>query len=75
MRGRVLALQTVVFLGSTPIGGPIVGVVSDHLGPRSGMAFGGFAALIGGVGGLLWWRMLQVSAASRADGSPSVQRS
>ena len=28
MRGRVLALQAMVFLGSTPIGGPIVGWVS-----------------------------------------------
>ena len=35
MRGRVLALQAMVFLGSTPIGGPILGYVSQHFGPRS----------------------------------------
>ena len=34
-RGRVLALQAMVFLGSTPIGGPIVGWVSDVGGPRA----------------------------------------
>jgi MFS family permease len=44
MRGRVLALQTVVFLGSTPIGGPIVGAVSDAFGPRWAMGTGAIAA-------------------------------
>ena len=34
MRGRVLALQAMLFLGSTPIGGPIVGWVSDQFGAR-----------------------------------------
>jgi MFS family permease len=45
MRGRVLALQSVVFLGSTPIGGPIVGLVADRYGARWGFGTGGFAAL------------------------------
>lgn len=45
MRGRVLALQTVVFLGSTPIGGPIVGAISDEYGARWASAVGGIAAL------------------------------
>lgn len=45
LRGRVLALQAMVFLGSTPIGGPIVGFVSDALGPRAGIALGGVACL------------------------------
>jgi len=45
MRGRVLALQSMVFLGSTPIGGPILGAVCDWLGPRTGVAIGGVAAL------------------------------
>jgi len=34
MRGRVMALYTVVFLGSTPIGGPLVGWISQSAGPR-----------------------------------------
>ena len=45
MRGRVLALQAIVFLGSTPIGGPIVGFVSQAWGPRAGIALGAFACL------------------------------
>jgi MFS family permease len=46
MRGRVMALYSVVFLGSTPIGGPIVGWLSEALGPRFGLAIGGVAALV-----------------------------
>jgi MFS family permease len=44
-RGRVLALQAMVFLGSTPIGGPIVGWISDTAGPRVGIVIGGVACL------------------------------
>lgn len=49
MRGRALALTAVVFLGSTPIGGPIAGAVSEHLGARAGVAMGALAALLAGV--------------------------
>jgi MFS family permease len=45
MRGRVMALYSVVFLGSTPIGAPIVGAIAEHGGPRVGLALGGAAAL------------------------------
>ena len=34
MRGRVMALYAIAFLGSTPIGGPIVGWISQQFGPR-----------------------------------------
>ena len=44
MRGRVLALLSVVFLGSTPIGGPIIGWITEAVGPRAGIAVGGFAS-------------------------------
>ena len=37
MRGRVMALYSVVFLGSTPIGGPVAGWIGQHIGPRVGM--------------------------------------
>jgi MFS family permease len=45
MRGRVAALFTVAFLGSTPIGGPIIGLVSQQLGARAGLWVGGIATL------------------------------
>lgn len=53
MRGRVLALQGMVFLGSTPIGAPIVGFVSQRYGARYSVALGGVAALAAGVFGVL----------------------
>jgi MFS family permease len=45
MRGRVMALYAIVFLGSTPIGGPLTGWLAEALGPRSGLVLGGLAAL------------------------------
>jgi MFS family permease len=45
-RGRVLAIQGMVFLGTTPIGGPLVGWVADVAGPRAAMALGGVACLV-----------------------------
>ena len=51
--GRVLALQSMVFLGSTPMGGPIVGVISQRFGARYGVAVGAVAAIGAGVFGLL----------------------
>jgi len=46
MRGRVMALYGIVFLGSTPIGAPIAGWVSDAIDPRAGLALGAAAALL-----------------------------
>jgi MFS family permease len=46
MRGRVLALQSVVFIGSTPFGGPLIGWIADRSGPRWGVAIGGYAAIV-----------------------------
>ena len=40
MRGRVMALYSVVFLGSTPIGAPLVGWLAEALGPRAGLVRG-----------------------------------
>jgi MFS family permease len=51
MRGRVLALQAIVFIGSTPIGGPILGFVCDQFGARGGLLLGGVAALAAGAWG------------------------
>jgi len=51
MRGRVMALWMIAFAGTTPIGGPIIGFISDHTNPRIGLATGGLSAVIaGGIG-------------------------
>jgi MFS family permease len=49
MRGRVMALWSVAFMGSTPIGGPLVGWLADQFGARSGVAIGGIAAIVAGL--------------------------
>lgn len=45
MRGRVLALFALVFLGSTPIGGPLVGWISERWSPRAAFGVGGVASI------------------------------
>jgi MFS family permease len=45
MRGRVMALYSVVFLGSTSVGAPIVGALAEQFGPRWGLTLGGVVAL------------------------------
>ena len=52
MRGRVMALYGMVFLGGTPIGAPIAGWVADRFGPRMGIALGGLIAVVTGLTGL-----------------------
>jgi len=49
MRGRVMALYSVVFIGSTPIGGPVTGWLSSAAGPRAGLVMGGIAAVAAGI--------------------------
>ncbi len=46
MRGRVMALYSVGFLGSTPIGSPITGWVAQHFGPRYALFMGAFSVLM-----------------------------
>ena len=51
MRGRVMSLWAVAFLGSTPIGGPIAGYVAEHAGGRAGLLLGGIACLAASAAG------------------------
>ncbi|MFD4583025.1 MFS transporter [Streptomyces sp. NPDC058434] len=49
MRGRVMSLYMMVFVGGTPVGAPIVGWITDTYGVRAGMATGGTVAAIAAV--------------------------
>ena len=51
MRGRVLALQAIVLIGTTPIGGPLLGWACDQFGARYGVAIGGVGAVAAGLWG------------------------
>ncbi len=70
MRGRVLALQAIVFLGSTPIGGPILGAISETFGARYGIAVGAVATLAAGGFGLFTVRRSRKVPVEGADALP-----
>jgi len=65
MRGRVMALYSVVFLGSTPIGGPLMGWLAGAAGPRAALALGGLAALAAAA-----WARVTFARAGIAAGEP-----
>jgi MFS family permease len=52
MRGRVMALYSILFLGSTPIGGPLAGWIAQVFGTRWSIGLGAIAALASGFAGL-----------------------
>jgi MFS family permease len=78
MRGRVLALQAIVFLGSTPIGAPVVGAIAEGYGARWAIALGALAAVVAGVYGLATVRraaarqLTDQAAAAGADAGASI---
>ncbi len=41
MRGRVMGLYMLVFLGTNPVGAPVVGWLAEHLGARMALVLGG----------------------------------
>ena len=49
MRGRVMSLNAIAFLGSTPIGAPLLGYISDVSNPRVALVAGGVATLLASI--------------------------
>jgi MFS family permease len=49
MRGRVMALNAIAFLGSTPIGAPLLGYISDTTNPRVAIVLGGVATVVASI--------------------------
>jgi MFS family permease len=62
MIGRVLAIQTVLLVGTTPIGGPILGALSDAIGARAPVLIGGIGALAAAAFGLVAARRVAARA-------------
>jgi MFS family permease len=56
IRGRVLALYLTIFMGGTPLGAPIVGLVANEAGPRWAIAVAAGAALIAALIAVIWMR-------------------
>ncbi|HEX3620745.1 MAG TPA: MFS transporter [Acidimicrobiales bacterium] len=70
MHGRVLALQTVLLIGTTPIGGPIMGAVADAAGARIPLVIGGASALLAALFGAIAGRT--VATERRPAPAPAV---
>jgi MFS family permease len=49
MRGRVMALYFMCFMGGTPVGAPVIGWISEHLGPPWGLILGGSVCVVAGL--------------------------
>ncbi|MCJ7673454.1 MAG: MFS transporter [Acidimicrobiia bacterium] len=75
LRGRVMALMGIAFLGSTPIGGPFIGWVSQTVGPRAGLAIGAATALVTGITAAVLRnrRTAAVIAVATGDGEPATE--
>jgi MFS family permease len=67
MRGRVMALYVLVFLGGTPIGAPVIGAVAEVLGPRSSLLIGGAVSAAAAVVAALYLRGVSASAGTSAQ--------
>lgn len=46
LRGRVMGIYTLLFLGGTPLGSPLVGWVAETFGPRWSIALGGIVSAL-----------------------------
>ncbi len=48
-RGRVMSFYTMAFMGSTPLGGLVAGIIATRIGARPTLIMGGLACLAGGI--------------------------
>jgi MFS family permease len=55
LRGRVMSMYAMMFLGMTPIGSLIAGEVADHIGAPVTVAIGGLASCLAGIAFLRKW--------------------
>lgn len=62
MRGRVVALYLMVFLGSAPLGAPVIGAIGEYMGARWALVISGLAAGLGvGLAGYAYARVRRIS--------------
>ena len=54
MRGRVMGIYMLCFLGGTPLGSPVLGWLADVLDPRAPLVIGGAISLVSGIGAALY---------------------
>lgn len=73
MRGRLLALGAVAFLGTTPIGAPMTGWIADHVSAEWSLGYGSAIALVAAIiGGALFVRLHRADVPAGEHPSPAV---
>jgi MFS family permease len=74
MRGRVMALWSVAFIGSTPIGGPAIGWITAVSGARAGLGVGALSCFVAAGLGFLAIRHFgdAKDARARREVDPSI---
>jgi MFS family permease len=73
MRGRVMAVYVLVFMGTTPFGSPLIGGIAEVLGPRSSLYIGGAASALAALGtALAYARSQQVQVHAHLRPHPRV---
>jgi MFS family permease len=70
MRGRVMSLWTVAFLGSSLVGAPLVGAVGQHFDPRLAVLVGGVAPLLAAA--VAWPALRRLPGGLHTVPSPQV---
>ncbi len=70
MRGRVMALYLMIFMGGTPLGSPLIGALGEAFGARWTLILGGLLTLAGTLGASAWY----VVAARRRAAVPAPRR-
>ncbi|MFB9237103.1 MFS transporter [Plantactinospora siamensis] len=53
-RGRVMALWVLVFLGTNPVGAPVIGWTAEHLGAGASIWIGGLLSMAAAIVALTW---------------------
>ncbi|HET9896459.1 MAG TPA: MFS transporter [Streptosporangiaceae bacterium] len=71
MRGRVMALWGLAWLGTTPIGGPLVGWIGQHLGARWSLVAGGVPTIL--IGAACWPALRRLDRKAGLGLAPSAE--
>ncbi|HYO41837.1 MAG TPA: MFS transporter [Candidatus Limnocylindrales bacterium] len=73
LRGRVISVYTTVFVGSTPIGGLLMGWIASRFGVETSLAVGGVGCLVTGVVMFAWLRRIRGAELFAASVPPMRQ--
>jgi predicted MFS family arabinose efflux permease len=74
VRGRVMAVYTVISMGGIPIGSPIIGWICDQAGARVGMITGAAVSAAAGAGAAIWFAASRQAARPPSAGEPITGR-